>query len=138
MTPTNPDVLAHRWHMDLFVKGDLRAAEDFVSSDCVAHLFGREFAGAEGARQLATLLRTAFPDIRITHHETIVAGDRIAIRWTGEGTHRGDYLGVPPSGKPIRIDGIDVMHLRDGMITEVWICYDNLGAMQAMGAIPAG
>jgi steroid delta-isomerase-like uncharacterized protein len=138
MTATEPEVLAHRWHMDLYVKGDLRAAEDFVSPDCVIHLFGREYAGVDGARGLAELIRTAFPDVRITHHEAIVEDDRVAIRWTGEGTHRGDYLGVPPTGKPIRIDGIDVMHLHDDMITEVWISYDNYAVLKTMGAIPAG
>ena len=73
----------------------------------------------------------------MTHHETIVAGDQVAIRWTLAGTHGGPYGDIPATGKPIQIAGIDLFQLRDGMIAAVWIAFDNLGVLQQMGAIPA-
>ncbi len=135
MTPEETEALAHRWHMDLFQVGKLAVADEILTPDFVAHANGQDFQGVEGAKQLATLIRTAFPDLEITHHEAIVAGDRVAIRWTSESTHQGDYLGVPPTGKPIHLEGLDLFHLQDDKIAEVWIAYDNRSALQQMGAL---
>jgi len=130
--------LVRRWHQDLFVAGNLEAASEIVAPDFVAHITGREFHGVEGAKQAATLMRTAFPDMRIQHLDVIGFEDRVAIRWAGDGTHRGDYAGVPPTGKRIHIEGVDMFHVERGKIAEVWVAYDNLGVLQAMGAIPVG
>ncbi len=135
MKAEETEALAHRWHMDLFQAGNLEVADEILTPDFVAHVNGQEFRGVDGAKQLATLIRTAFPDIRITHHEAIVAGNRAAIRWTSDSTHQGDYFGVPPTGKPTHLEGLDLFHLQDGKISEVWIEYDNLSALQQMGAI---
>ncbi len=135
MTAETTEAVAHRWHMDLFQAGKLEVAEEILTPDFVAHANGQDFRGVEGAKQLATLIRTAGPDLHITHHEAIVTGDRVAIRWTSESTHQGDYLGVPPTGKPIHLEGLDLFHLQDGKITEVWIVYDNRNALQQMGVL---
>ncbi len=135
MTMEATEVLAHRWHMDLFQAGNLEVADEILTPDFVAHVNGQEFRGVDGAKQLATVLRTAFPDLQITHHEALVAGNRATIRWTSDSTHQGEYFGVPPSGKRIHLEGLDLFHLQDGKITEVWIEYDNLSALQQMGAI---
>ncbi len=135
MTMEATEVLAHRWHMDLVQAGNLAVADEILTSDFIAHVNGQEVRGVDGAKQLATMLRTAFPDLAITHHEAIVAGNRVAIRWSSESTHQGAYLGVPPSGKPIHLEGLDLLHLQDGKIAEVWIAYDNRSALQQMGAL---
>lgn len=137
MTVDETEALAHRWHMDLFQAGNLAVAEEILTPDFVAHANGQDFRGVEGAKQLATLIRTAFPDLAITHHEALVAGDRVAIRWSSESTHQGEYFGVPPTGKPIHLEGLDLFHLQDDQIAAVWIAYDNLGALQQMGALAA-
>ena len=136
MTPEEREALAHRWHMDLTQKGNLAAADEILTSDFVSHVNGQDMPGVEGAKQLATALRTAFPDLRITHHEAIVSGNRVAIRWTSDATHQGDYFGVPPTGKQVHVEGLDLFHIRDGKIAEVWIVFDNLSVMQQMGAVP--
>jgi steroid delta-isomerase-like uncharacterized protein len=137
MTPQATEALAHRWHMDLVQAGNLAVADEILAPDFVAHVNDREIRGAAGAKQLATQLRTAFPDVQITHRESLVSGDRVAILWTSDSTHRGDYFGVPPSGKRIHLQGIDLFHFQDGKITEVWVEYDNLSVLQQMGAAPA-
>ena len=136
MTPEETEALAHRWHMDLTQKGNLGVADEILTRDFVTHVNGQDMPGAEGAKQLATAIRTAFPDVRISHHEAIVSGNRVAIRWTSDGTHQGDYFGVPPTGKPIHVEGIDLFHIQDGKIAEVWIEFDNLSLMQQMGVVP--
>ncbi len=136
MTPEAAEALAHRWHMDLFQAGNLEVAGEILTPDFVAHVNGQEHRGVEGARQLATAIRTAFPDIRISHHEAIVSGNRVALRWTSDGTQHGDYLWVQPTGRRIHFEGLDLIHLRDGKIAEVWTEYDNLSVLQQVGAMP--
>ncbi len=136
MTSEQNEAVAHRWHLEVVQQGNTGLADQILTSDVLIHVNGQEFRGVDAANQLATALKTAFPDIRITHHEAIVSGDRVAIRWTSDGTHQGEYFGVPPTGKPIHVEGIDLFHIRDGKIAEVWIEYDNLALMQQMGVAP--
>jgi steroid delta-isomerase-like uncharacterized protein len=112
-------------------------ADEILAPDVVLHANGQEIRGLEGAKQLAAAIHTAFPDVRINHQEAVVSGDRVAILWTSDGTHRGDYYGVPPTGKRTHIEGLDLFHVRDNKITEAWIEFDNLGLLQQIGAVPA-
>jgi steroid delta-isomerase-like uncharacterized protein len=136
MRPEETEAIAHRWHMDVVQKGNLGAADEILASDIVAHMNGQDIPGIEGAKQLAAGLRTAFPDIQIKHHETVTSGDLVAIRWTSDSTHRGDYFGIPPTGKPIHVEGIDIFRLRDGKIAESWVAFDNATVLRQMGVIP--
>lgn len=137
MTPNETEALAHRWHLEVVQDDKAAVADEILASEVVLHVNGQEIRGPEGAKQLAAALHAALPDMRINHHEAIVSGNSVAIRWTSDATHRGDYFGVPPSGKRIHIEGLDLIHVRNNRIAEAWIAFDNLGIMQQMGAIPA-
>ena len=136
MTPQETEALAHRWHLEVVQEGKLRVADEILAPNSVAHVNGQDLRGIEEAKQLATALRTALPDVQITHHEAIVSGNKVAIRWTSDGTHQGDYFGVPPTGRRIHVEGLDMFHIRDGKIAEMWIAFDNMGILQQMGAVP--
>ena len=136
MTSEQNEAVGHRWHLEVVQEGNTGLADQILNPDVLIHVNGQESRGVDAAKQLATALKTAFPDIRITHHEAIVSGDRVAIRWTSDQTHGGDYFGTPASGKRIQIEGLDLFHIRDGKIAEMWIEFDNLGILQQMGAIP--
>jgi steroid delta-isomerase-like uncharacterized protein len=136
MTADEREALAHRWHMDLFATGKLDVAEEILTPDFVAHVGGHDFQGVEEARQLATAMRTAFTDSQITHHDTIISESGAAIRWSSDNTHAGEYFGVPPTGRRIHLEGIDMYHFRDGRIAELWAIFDNLPVLQQMGAAP--
>ena len=136
MAAEQNEAVAHRWHLEVVQAGNLAVADEILAPDCVVHANAQEVRGVDGAKQLAAAIHTAFPDAQITHHEALVSGDRVAIRWTTDATHQGEYFGVPPSGKRVHIEGLDLFHLRGGQITEIWIEYDNLSTMQQMGAIP--
>ena len=69
--------------------------------------------------------------------EMFSAGDRVAVRWTGSGTHVGEVNGIPPSGKPIRVDAITIHRMADGKIAETWEVWDTLGFLQQIGVVPA-
>jgi predicted ester cyclase len=136
MTPEETKAVAHRWHLDVVQEGNLGVADEILAPNSVAHVNGQDVRGPAEAKQLATALRTALPDLRITHHEDMVSGDRVAIRWTSDGSHQGDYFGVPPTGERIHIEGLDLFHIQDGKIAEMWVEFDNLGVLQQMGAAP--
>jgi steroid delta-isomerase-like uncharacterized protein len=135
---TANEALARRWHMDIFNAGNLDVADEILGPGFVFHLPDQDIRGAEEVKQLATLFRTAFPDVRITHEDVIAAGNKVAIRWTARGTHQGEYLPpwrVPPTGKEIRLQGIDWYHIANGKIEEAWIQLDEVGLLQQMGAV---
>ena len=136
MTPDETEAVAHRWHLEVVQAGNLDVADAILASDVVIHANGQEVRGIDAAKQLAALFPIAFPDLQITHHEAIVVDNRVAIRWSSEATHQGEYLGLASSGQRIHFEGLDFFHVRDGKIAELWIAYDNLGPFQQAGVIP--
>jgi steroid delta-isomerase-like uncharacterized protein len=130
------EALAHRWHMEIFHEGKLEVADEILAPDFVFHMPGQDVEGAEGAKQLATELRRAFPEGPIVHEDTVAAGDKVAIRWTAHVRHQGEFLGIAATGAEVDLRGIDIFHLRDGKIAEAWIEWDLLGILQRIGAVP--
>jgi steroid delta-isomerase-like uncharacterized protein len=132
--------LADRFHMDIFQAGDLEAAEQIVSRDFDWHggfAPSQRPCGPDGVKQVAKMVISAFPDRRIVHHETIAEGDKVLIRWSMSGTHRGDLMGIPPTGKGMTVTGFDHFRIEGGKIVEMWQEADRLGMLQQLGVIPA-
>jgi steroid delta-isomerase-like uncharacterized protein len=117
--------------------GNLVAIDEFVAGDFVAHgsTLGGDIHGPEGARRFFAALRDAFPDIRFTIEDQIAEGDRVVTRWTARATHTGTFLGVPPTGRPIRITATDVDRIANGKVVECWSQMDDLGLMQQLGVV---
>lgn len=131
--------LADRFHMDIFIKGNLDAADQILSSDFVAHApVPPEFTkGPEGIKKWATAMRTGFPDdLRVKHLQTIAEGDLVMIRWEGGGTHTGVLMGTPASGNPVTVTGIDIFRIVNGKIVEMWQEQNVMDMMQQIGAMP--
>lgn len=91
-----------------------------------------------GARELYRTLRTAFPDFHAEIHWQTADGDRVTTFKTYHGTHRGEFLGVPPTGRAIHFETVDVMRVRDGKIAEHWGVANLFSLMQQLGALPQG
>lgn len=68
--------------------------------------------------------------------EIVEAGDCVTVRWTGEGTHSGDVMGVPATGRKVRVDAISLLHLRDGKIADNYTVWDTLAFLRQIGVIP--
>jgi steroid delta-isomerase-like uncharacterized protein len=96
-----------------------------------------EATGAELAKQVFALLLRAYPDLHITVEDLIAEGDRVVIRNTVTGTHRGEHLGVPPTGKSVTYNEIFIARFADGRVAETWGVVDVLSQMRQLGAIPA-
>ncbi len=93
--------------------------------------------GAEGYKQAVQMTRAAFPDLHLTIDDMIAEGDRVVTRWTARGTHQGEYFGIPATGKPVEITGINIGRIVNGKVVENWQNSDQLGLMQQLSVIPA-
>ncbi len=82
------------------------------------------------------MLRNAFPDITYTIEDLIAEGDKVVARWSAQGTHRGDFMGIPPTNKQVRFSEIEIIRVVDGKAVEEWEELDRLGLMTQLGVIP--
>lgn len=119
--------------------GNYAVVDELVASDIVIHAStpDAEVHGPEGVKQFYTALRKAFPDIHFAIEDQIAEGDRVVTRWTARGTHRGEFNGIPPTGKRGAITGIDIDRIAGGKVVECWPQVDELSLLQQLGVIPA-
>lgn len=138
MTTQENKALAARPHEEIFNQGNLALAHEIFSPEFTwyeAHLPPLP-RGPEAIEMFAGMLRAAFPDLQLLLEDTIAEGDRVVNRWRFRGTQRGEFYGVPPTGREVTISGIDVWRIKDGKIVENRQIVDNLGLLQQLGAIP--
>ena len=102
----------------------------------MGHDPGREFRGSAALKQGIASLHAAFPDLHYTVEDMVAEGDKVAVHYTGRGTHHGEFQGIPATGKPMTYTGILIWRFVDGKIAEHWAAPDLLGLMQQLGAIP--
>lgn len=116
---------------------DLPGYLQVYADDIRLHGLAPEPLDKAGARAFYEGLFAAFPENHLTLHETFGAGDRLTSRFTLSGRHDGDFMGIPPTGRPFTLPGITILHFRDGAIVERWVCSDMLGLLVQLGAMPA-
>lgn len=114
--------------------GKFELFNEVVAATCVDHdPAPGQVAGPEGYRQFFGGIREAFPDLSVGL-ETLVADDEsIAIAYTMAGTHRGSLMGIAPTGKKIKIRGVQIAKFRDGKMVERWGSSDQLGMLEQLG-----
>ena len=134
-TEENKAVL--RRNLEALNKGDLAIADETIHTNYVYHgSGGQEFKGPEGFKQFVTMLRTAFPDLHLTVEDMVAEGDKVAHRLTLRGTHKGDFMGMAPTGKQVTTTAITISRFVGGKEVEAWSNLDQLGMMQQMGVAP--
>jgi len=101
--------------------------------DTAEELFAPE--QAEAAKQEAADFRRGFPDVVSTIEDLIAEGDKVVARWTSHATHRGEYMGIPPTGREVEFAGISLYRIERNRITESWTVEDELGLMRQIGTV---
>ena len=119
--------------------GDLDACIELVKLDLIINLaeLPEPLHGRDIWRQGAAMFRRAFPDLHAEIEDIFGSGDRVAVRLSMSGTHRGEYLGIPATGRSFTIDGIDIVRIEDGQIKEVWHIENIFGLLQQLGVVPS-
>ena len=105
--------------------------------DVVAHTTTVDLKGWEGWKQYANMFLTAFPDLELTTEDLIAEGDKVVVRWSAHGTHRGPLRNLKPTGKHMKVTGVAIYRFVDNKVAEGWALNDTLGMMQQLGAIPS-
>ena len=89
-----------------------------------------------GHKQLLASITLAFPDLHHDIKDMVAEGDKVAVRLNATGTHKGEFQGIPPSGRKLSLDEMAFLTIVDGRITEGWITSDTMSFMQQIGAVP--
>ena len=136
-TEENKSVV-QRSYDEFFNTGNLAQVDQFHTNDFVGHILGLPpVQGLEALKHLASGYLSAFPDLHITLEDMIAEGDKVMTRVSWRGTHRGEFIGIPPAGKQVTVTGMYEYRIAGGKIAEWWDYSDNLGLMQQLGVIPA-
>jgi len=133
-------IIVRRMYEEILNEGNLALADEIIAPDAVSHDPAAppgSLPGPEGLKRVVRMLQSAFPDHHTTIEEIIAEGDKVVMRGTLSGTHKGDFLGIPPTGKHFTMTQIHIVHLVDGKVTDHWVNRDDLGMMQQLGVIAA-
>ena len=110
--------------------------DEFIDPSYVNYDMPMPEPGPSGLRALMGGFFTAFPDMRITVEQTVGEDDLVSTRGYFEGTHEGDFMGVPATGNKVNIKYMDIWRVADGKAVENWVRLDMLGLMQQLGVVP--
>jgi steroid delta-isomerase-like uncharacterized protein len=139
MTETNK-ALVRRWFKEVWNEGRETTIDELFAESGVAYGLGEAEAEVRGPGQLKPFvrnLRGSLPDLQITIQDIIAAEDKVVVRVLLKGTHSGSGLGVPPSGRRVRVSGMVVFRILKGQCVEGWNSWDQLGLLRQIGALPA-
>lgn len=126
-----------RLYEEVVNEGRLELLDEIAQPDHHEHNpFPGQVQGVEGLKQRVSMVRGAF-NPRFTIEHLLEDGDKVAIMWSNQGTHLGEWLGVPPTGKTYVINGVDIFRLQDGRLAEHWDVVDVFGLMTQIGVLPA-
>jgi steroid delta-isomerase-like uncharacterized protein len=130
--------IVDRYREEVFNEKNLAAIPKYVAPHYVRRDPGApaEVRGPDGVKQLAAMFFAAFPDIHFDAEDIIAEGDKVVQRLTSRGTHQGEFMGIPPTGKQLTVTAIEIFRLADGQIAEQWVEADYLGLLQQLGVVP--
>jgi steroid delta-isomerase-like uncharacterized protein len=137
MSTEDNKALVRRFIEELFNQKNVAVIDELIDASYLDHTPGTALPpGPEGYRQFASLFLTAFPDSHIAVEDQIAERDKVVSRYTSQGTHKGDFMGIAPTGKSITITGIEINRIASGKIVEGWSNFDMLGLLQQPGVVP--
>ena len=125
---------------DLLNVGDIDGFGEQLADDFVEHEETPGLAPTkDGVLQFFRMYRAAFPDLRFNVEDALPSGDKVVMRGTASGTHEGEFMGIPPTGKSVDVPLIDIIRFGDdGLAHEHWGIFDAMAMMQQLGLVPDG
>jgi len=128
--------IVRRFVDEVITGGAIDRAGEFAWEDVVEEVpLPGQGPGLEGLKDILRAMRAGFPDLVFTIEEQVSEGDKVASRFTWTGTHKGSFLGIPATGRPVRVWGIVIDRLVEGRIQSTRILMDTMGMMAQMGVM---
>lgn len=116
---------------------NLDILDEMVAEQYVDHgAFPGQLPGIPGMKQVHRGFYEGFPDVHQTIDDMFAEGDRVVVRWTCRGTHRGMFAGIPPTNRYVTVTGIDIFRIENNRIVECWHNVDELGVLRQLGVFP--
>jgi len=125
-----------RFVEEFWSQGNIATADELMIADAKIVLPGRGLVSKESFKAFALSLRKAFPNWYSTQEELIAEGDWVAERWTGRGTHQGEFMGILPTGRQVEVPGFVFYRFTSGKIAEFHGLFDGLSMLHQLGAMP--
>jgi predicted ester cyclase len=136
MSPEELKARNERFFAEVLNNPDFSRLEKYISPEYKLHDVQPPLEGQAGFRQLLEGTRVGFPDIHFTMEDCFAEGDKMVVRWTMQGTQKGEYNGFPPTGNVATGRGITIARLdAEGREVDAWIITDNLNVLLQLGAI---
>jgi steroid delta-isomerase-like uncharacterized protein len=139
MSTEQNKALVRRLMEEAINRGNTSLVDELFAPDFVEHeeLPPGIPTGIEAVKTLFTMFHSAFPDFQIAIDDLIAEGDKVVVRSTWSGTHKGEFMGIPASGQSVSFGVYDIIRMAGGKVVEHWGQMDNMSLMQQLGVVPA-
>ncbi len=138
LTPEEQNMASVRTFVEEAInQGKLEKVDQCIADNFVDHhgLPGME-KGRDSVKKAINAFRTAFPDLHFTIDGIMSEGNKVVVRWTGNGTFNQEFLGNPPANKPLTVAGVDIIRMENGKVAERWASYDYFGVLLQLDMVP--
>ena len=128
--------IMRRWFQEVWNEGKTQTIRELLATDAVGIGELEDGAPLRGPVEFVPFverIRGAFPDIKMEISDIFGAEDKVVLRWSATMTHRGDHLGIPATGKPVRMTGMTIARIANNQIVEGWDNWDQLGMLKQIG-----
>jgi steroid delta-isomerase-like uncharacterized protein len=132
--------LVRRWFEEVWNNGRIGTIDEMLADRAIVHGLGGVMQGPSEFKPFHAAFRSAFPDLSVVVEDAVTEGGMVAARWSCTGTHQGDGLGFPATGRKVQISGMAFLRVEGGKFVEGWNNFDQLGMLQQLGVVqpPAG
>lgn len=134
MSVEEKKAVVRRFVEEVYNKGNLNAVDELVAEAYVDH--AQNVQGRAAVKEIVSSIRAAFPDLQVTIEDMVAEGDTVAVRTRSTHTHRGHFMGIPPTGVEGSHTGMAFIRIVDGQVVEFWEEADMLGLLQQLDAVP--
>ncbi len=139
MSAEENKAIVRRYFEGAWEQGNLELLDELLAADYVNHnpATPETPTGPEGVKGVVSMFRSGMPDLKVVIEDMLAEGEKVATRYTLEGTHEGELFGVPPTGKRLGIERMTIERVSEGKIRDHWRVTDTLEMMQQLGVVPA-
>jgi steroid delta-isomerase-like uncharacterized protein len=133
--PTDNKQIVKRFMDECWSRGNLNTVMELVANNCRYHdpVFPSLTSGAENLKNHIQTCRNGFPDLMFTIDDTIAERNEVVVHWTANGTHKGQFLGMPPTNKKASVTGTSIFRIENGKIVEEWANWNLMSMLEQLG-----